>query len=104
MEVALSVSTAPRVKSAFGHVTSDFSCAVPAHPSMVHQQPTAANLLVVRQDLALFWEPKSTSRTLLIFTIAKNGSIEHLKIVSFQPSFCLSLDSDTNTKANLLIY
>lgn len=109
MEVALPLSTVPRVKSTFSHVTSDFSCAIPAHPSMGQQQPSAANLLVVitsTQDLALFWEPKHTSRTLHIFKIVKNGTSKHFKIVSSQPSFCLSLDSDTNTntKENLLIY
>lgn len=105
MEVALPLFTAPQLKSACSHVTSDFSCAVPAHPS-TGQQPTAANLLVTttRQDLTLIWEPKHTSRTSLIFTIAKNVTSKHLKIVFSQPSFCLSLDSDINTKVNLLIY
>lgn len=85
IEVALPLSIAPQVRSACSHVTSDFSYAVPAHPSTGKQKPTAANLVAVtalRQDLALIWEPKHTSRTLLIFTIAKNGTSKHLEIVS----------------------
>lgn len=37
MEVALTLSTAPQVKPVCSHVTSDFSCAVPACPSTGQQ-------------------------------------------------------------------